>query len=424
MSILQAKLAAHGRGIGFHRVRAYLERHHLDLPALASRSVIVTGSNGKGSTAQFITAGLEKMGYSVARFISPHLFDINERFYAHGQYIDQHTLEQLLEKGHAHSAWLKRQYDDPLGEFELFFLVAAEWFIAQNTDYIVWEAGIGGRYDVTRMVGARLSALCAVEREHCDLLGKSLEGIAFDKLDAVRDGGQVVISDMVDESLSSRISAYGWARGLDMHFIAQHYTHITTQQDYTAQQYYYQYAGKPYRGRLDMLGRHQLSNALCASECISRMTNTPAPKVMPLLQACQWPGRLQCLTDQPSIWLDGGHTPNAVRWAVQTLSPLLPRYQTVVVWGMSPDKEHAAVAEIIQQFFDCFIITQSKIKSTPAHKLEQYIDTNNSVSVTSTIAEAYAKAETLRQTAGKNILVLGGLYLVAEYAMQHDKMRS
>ncbi|MGE0829408.1 MAG: bifunctional folylpolyglutamate synthase/dihydrofolate synthase, partial [Hyphomonadaceae bacterium] len=173
-------------------MRAIAARAGIDLATLSAGACVITGSNGKGSTAAMLASALSSAGKRTGLFTSPHLFEINERFRIDGADISDAALDRhwaRLEE--AADAWLAAHPGEALGGFEFLFLLAASWFSEAQCDGAIWEAGIGGRYDVTRLIHAPCAALVSLDLEHTSLLGDTLEEIAKDKIDVVAPGGFV-----------------------------------------------------------------------------------------------------------------------------------------------------------------------------------------------------------------------------------------
>lgn len=146
------------------------------------KSIQVVGTNGKGSVSHKIAKGLMAHGYKVGLFTSPHLFHPLERIEVNGIPI----LEEIF--------WdLCKSIDDKLTFFDTLFLVALKYFSLFDLDYAVFEAGIGAKLDATTLLEADLSVITNISLDHCDLLGKSKEEIAFEKSFAIRKKKPVVL---------------------------------------------------------------------------------------------------------------------------------------------------------------------------------------------------------------------------------------
>ncbi|HCK83678.1 MAG TPA: bifunctional folylpolyglutamate synthase/dihydrofolate synthase, partial [Hyphomonadaceae bacterium] len=199
------------------RVAAIAARLGVDLAGFGENGAVIVGSNGKGSTAAMCAALLEQGGGPVGLFTSPHLLRLNERFRVDGEDISDDELDLHWERVAA--AIESAELDGEVGGFEFLFLIAADWFAARGCAHTVWEAGIGGRLDPVRLIEARRVALAALDFEHTDLLGSTLEAIACDKADAAPEGATLFMS-AVEVQVARALHAHCAARGVHVETVA------------------------------------------------------------------------------------------------------------------------------------------------------------------------------------------------------------
>jgi dihydrofolate synthase/folylpolyglutamate synthase len=141
---------------------------------LSRVSVVVTGSNGKGSTAAFCASIAHAYGLRTGLFTSPHLHRFNERFQIDGAPIGDEDLARLALRIETAITGLSRRSKEQFGAFEALFALACLYFQERECDFAVFEAGIGGRYDPVRLVGTPFTCVTSVDYEHVELLGNSL----------------------------------------------------------------------------------------------------------------------------------------------------------------------------------------------------------------------------------------------------------
>ncbi|MEL6747899.1 MAG: bifunctional folylpolyglutamate synthase/dihydrofolate synthase, partial [Pseudomonadota bacterium] len=163
----------YGEGPSLPRVAAFMRRHGIDRAALARRSLAVVGSNGKGSTATMTAAIARGHGLRCGLFTSPHLMQINERIQIASDPIDPARFAALLDEVTAFAREMAAAGMGAVGGFEATFYAALMAFLADDLDLLVWEAGIGGRCDAVRGVGATCAALTSIDLEHTALLGST-----------------------------------------------------------------------------------------------------------------------------------------------------------------------------------------------------------------------------------------------------------
>ncbi len=188
-------LPKYGDGVCLARMAELLETIAVDRAWLQRIAVVVTGSNGKGSTAAFCASIGHALGLRTGLFTSPHLYRFNERFQIDGAPIGDAELADLVARIGAAIAGISARRNEKFGSFEAMFALACRYFQDRGCDFAVFEAGIGGRYDPVRLVGARSTCITSVDYEHVELLGPSLELIVSDKSDACASDGIIVVGE-------------------------------------------------------------------------------------------------------------------------------------------------------------------------------------------------------------------------------------
>jgi dihydrofolate synthase/folylpolyglutamate synthase len=409
-----------GDGIGLHRIERFFQDKRIDRASLSRRSIVVTGTNGKGSTARFLTTAIGATGLKVGCFTSPHLFDVRERFTLGEAMIPKEAFEQHSKTVLDFNAALPE--GDRLGSFEFLFLVAILWFQQEKPDAIVWEAGIGGRYDPVRTVCALVSTLTSIELEHTELLGSTEELIAYDKVDALAPGGTVVLSPGIDARLAGRIGAFGRLAGKVAVGALQGRVMGAVANTVEGARFTYTAGEVEHAVALKLAGRHQAENAVTALRAAEiwmgarpSEVSTHLPEMLAAMSATRWPGRLERVAQGSDLWIDVGHTPRALDMVTKTFLEFVPREQTLVVFGVSAVKEVAQIAEVVAGRFDRFILTRAlKGGADPAAFADVFRRHARDVTVEPDIAAA---AKLARERAAKerlSVLAVGGLFLAVE----------
>jgi dihydrofolate synthase/folylpolyglutamate synthase len=400
MKIWRVPYRKFGAGSGLARVVAIAERLELDLTCFGARGAAIVGTNGKGSTAVMTAALLQQTGASVGLFTSPHLFALNERFRVDGEDIGDSELAYHWARvvAAADEAGLSEQ----LGGFEFLFLIAADWFAARACAHTIWEAGIGGRLDTVRLIQARRLALTSLDLEHTELLGDTLADIARDKLDASPDGATVFVSD---SCLPQRqvIEAHCAARGARAVLVGAETLGAFTP---------------------SLSGAHQRDNAALAV-AIARDIKADAlggDEIARGLAATRWPGRLEVLNDEPLIVIDVGHTPAAIRVALEGFNTLRGARPGVLVCGASHDKDAGAMIAALAPGFGVIVCASALHKGAPAAAIAAYASAANpsaEIACAASLAEARTLALARARSLDGVIYVAGGLFLAAEFKAVH-----
>lgn len=383
-----------GDGSALPRVSAIAEYLGLDLASFGPNAAVITGSNGKGSTAAMTASILSEAGYKTGRFTSPHLFALNERFSIDGEDISDAALQHHWDR--VRRAVRESGFEDAIGGFEFLFLIAADWFAAQRCDATVWEAGIGGRCDVTRLIRPHRTALVSLDLEHTSLLGKTLEEIAYDKLDAAPDGAKVFIGASC-APVRDRIEAYCAAKNLTPFF--------TT----------------PLGVNAPLPGAHQRENASVAIALATSLGAVSEEALARGLEQTRWPGRLEIIDEHPLIVIDVGHTPAAIATALEGFRALQGDRNAVLICGASVDKAAGEIVALLAPSFSTVICAAARHKGAPAGQIAAAAQKANPAAEVSA-AESIEDAR--RQALGQAgpdgaIYVAGGLFLAAEFKAAH-----
>lgn len=417
-----------GDGIALHRMLLFIREAGIDRASLARRSIVVTGSNGKGSTAQFLVAALGAAGLKAGCFTSPHMFSVRERFTIGDAEIPQADFDRLAPRVLDFNA--RQPAGDRLGAFEFLFLLALLWFEEQDPDVIVWEAGIGGRYDPVRVLGAKVSVLAAVELEHTQILGGTEELIAYDKADALAPGGALVLSPSVGPPLSIRLASYCEIANRTLIPALQGRRVADFRNTSTGARFTLETTGSGlFDVSIGLIGRHQADNALTAlraaeiwlgadraGACFDRMLDA--------LSSVRWRGRLERVASGPDLWIDVGHTPHAMEVATEAFLDLVPRERALAVFGVSAAKDVRRIADVVAHRFDRFILTRAYKAGAPVEDFAASFAGRDVVVAPDTISAAAAARERAGRE-GLTVFALGGLFLAAEvaHAWQGDDPR-
>jgi dihydrofolate synthase / folylpolyglutamate synthase len=384
-------------------IKPGLERMHVALEALGHpehrfRSLHVAGTNGKGSTCAFASAALLAAGHRVGLYTSPHLERVTERFQINGAEISRELLGrrilQILERYPEAAAT-----PAPLTYFE-FGTVVAFWHFAQEAvDIAVLETGLGGRLDATNTVSPLVTAITPISFDHMEYLGHTLGAIAGEKAGILKPGVPVVVSRQEPEALDAitriagEVGAPMLLEGLD--FAAESLP-----------------KGLSYRGprwsldglSLSLRGPHQRQNAAVALAALEQLDTwgvSVSPDAARMgLSSARWPGRLEEVSRQPTVVLDGAHNPGGVDVLLASLDSLYPGRRIHAVFGVVSDKDRAPMMRGL--FPRC-----ASVHLTP-------LDTPRSLAPEYYLAEARALCAEVRAYAGLDEALAGAKALAME----------
>jgi dihydrofolate synthase/folylpolyglutamate synthase len=309
-----------GSGIrpGLTRMRALLRA--LGNPHLQYPSVIVAGTNGKGSTSAMLAAILTAHGKRTAHYTSPHLVDIRERWTFDGQVIDAALLDECIEELR-HAPGITPTY------FEALTLIAFLAFAKAKVDIAVLEVGMGGRLDATNVVKPIASVITPIGMDHMEYLGNTLRQIAREKAGVIHRGAIVLTTNddpLVLDVLRKRAEKFG-----------NRFIHVTEERE------------------APLAGAFQRRNAALAARTAKELGYSDEG-----LMQTRWRGRLERLERRgKTIWIDGGHNLHAIEQTAPFFDANVPHPRTLV-FGMMADKDVQPVIARLFPLFDRIITTE------------------------------------------------------------------
>jgi dihydrofolate synthase/folylpolyglutamate synthase len=416
-----------GTGVCLARLAALLDRLAIDRERLQRISVVVTGSNGKGSTAAFCAGIGQAAGLRTGLFTSPHLYRFNERFRIDGEPIDDARLTGFLRRVEAAIEWVSRTYPaGQFGAFEAQFALACLYFQTMGCEFAVFEAGIGGRYDPVRLIGATTTCVTSVDYEHTALLGDTLELICSDKSDACAAGGRIVYGENC-LPLQAYLAEYNRNRAVEGVFIGDQIkiggaTHFARGQRFDLQFRNHRFQSLD----IGLAGAFQRNNAGVAAVLFllwatpDRLAaDTITRAVAAGLHNAHWPARLEVIRENPMTVIDVGHTPDGIRQALAGLTEAHGADGWLLVTGVSRDKKADDIVGLLAPAFDIIVCTQPYHKGSDAARIASLAAAANpdaTIHVATTIEEAVALSTRLAVATNRKIYVAGGLFLAIEYA--------
>ena len=421
-------LPKYGDGICLARMTGLLEALGIDRARLQRISVVVTGSNGKGSTAAMCAQIGRAYGLRTGLFTSPHLLRFNERIQVDGVEIGDDALTRLKLRVEAAVATVSRRISEKFGAFEALFALACLHFQESECDFAVFEAGIGGRYDPVRLVGARQTCVTSVDYEHVELLGNSLELIVSDKSDACAAGGTIVYGENC-RGLRPHLLEYNRWPGRTSLFVRDEIAVNNEDVAATGQYFDFQFGYHDFRRlELSLPGAFQFNNSAIAITLFLLWTQREQPRRGPDrieaairagLREARWPGRLEVIQHDPLTVIDVGHTPDGIRQSLASLMAIHGAQDWILVTGASGDKKAEEIIGALAPSFDTIICTAALHKGANAEGIAAAAARANpaaSLHVAASIEAAVRLAGKLAAAHSRRIYVAGGLFLAIEYA--------
>jgi bifunctional protein folC len=295
-------------------------------PHLVCPVIHLAGTNGKGSTIAHLRSLLEVRGLRVGVFSSPYLVSFNEQIGINGVPISDKDLEDYLA---LYRDLLERNSSDQtllgLTEFELITAMAFDYFAAEKPDVVIMEVGMGGRLDSTNVCQPILTAITTIGLDHVALLGPDVASIAREKAGIIKEKIPVLLGRIELEAQevivqeAHRLSAPVEVLGQD--FLVCYQESLADGEVFT----YQSQNRSEVQLKTGLLGLYQVDNAglalaLCDAFFQERgLSLLSQDEIIQAWSQVQWPGRLEIISTQPLIILDGAHNPHAVRPLIETL---------------------------------------------------------------------------------------------------------
>ncbi len=327
------------------RIRKAVE--HLNNPQRNYPSLLVGGTNGKGSTCAFLERILREQGFRTGWFVSPHLVSENERWRVNGRPIEDEVLKSYVRDLRG----VMERFD--LTYFEAATLIALLYFRDSRVDVAVLEVGMGGRWDATKVSDPVAVAITNVERDHTRWLGRTVEEIAEDKLHLFVPGKPLVLG-------SSKYPLYTKALELGYSGVVAAGIDYTYRGEVVGARTYlknYSFGSLSIaEAELGLLGRWQADNAALALTLAELAFDLDEDRIPTALSGTRWEGRMEVLREDPLLVVDGSHNPYAVAKAVKEVSRIFGEVD-ILFTGLK-EKDWKLSLELIRRYRDTIYLIQ------------------------------------------------------------------
>ena len=358
---------------GLKRIRYVLDK--LDNPQETFPSVLITGTNGKGSTAKMLSSVLADAGYRAGCFTSPHLIDFRERIMIGGEYISKDEvveLTEIIKTGPLEQLEQERKKVQIEGIVSFFEIVTAMGFLhfaRHKVDIAILEVGIGGRLDATNTVNPLVSVITNVGLDHQQFLGYTVEEIAREKAAIIHEHGDAVIScqkteviEIIEEECR-RKHATLHKTGLQQNTETQQtLTAIPQSIHPTGSEFSYQGFSSRLDGlKLCLTGIHQLANATAALTTIELLKtkgfHIPEEAIRSGLSHVSHPGRLELIHTHPRVVVDIAHNSMGSSALANALTTIFDYDKLIVIIGVLHDKDVRGIVYPFLEAADSMIFT-------------------------------------------------------------------
>ncbi len=385
------------------------------------RYIHIAGTNGKGSTAKMLATILENCGYRTGLYTSPHLIKINERIQINSKCISDKELKSIYKKYNENFKEYKLTY------FERITAVAFIYFVKKKTDIVVLETGLGGRYDATNIIEPLASVITSIGLDHTEVLGKTLQKIAFEKAGIIKNFVPVVCGKISQLALkeiykvANKKNSKIFVFGKDFKSILLGY-HWKNKKRYV-EVLRYKSAKKEIDFELSLLGQPQIYNAAVVIR-VCELLKKSFEKIdfgiiKKSLKNIKWPARfdireLKIKNKKISFIIDGGHNVQAVKNFLKLYkqSPFYKK-ENKLCFAIMQEKDYKKVVKMLSSEFQNINLVKldnSRAVNTEVLKKEflKYIDSTN-IRIFNNVSEIFNDIKN-----NNTIVVLGSFFLAGQ----------
>ena len=375
--------------IDFDKTKILME--YLGFPYEKLKVIHIAGTNGKGSTAAFISRILMEAGYSVGLYTSPYLEHFTERIKIDDFEISEDELATITEIVQSAVEEIKADNKPLPTEFDVITAIAFIWFREMGTDIVVLETGMGGRLDSTNVIDTpELAMITSISYDHMAILGNTLTEIASEKAGIIKPGADVLLypqSDEVYDVFKQKCDTCGArlhncvigapslsavpqdSQLMEIDLSASDDAAIRTSFNEKALEIF-------------LLGAHQIKNASMAINAAAILRNKgwniTDSAIINGLKNARWKGRFEVLKKNPVFLIDGGHNKEGVESLTSSIKSIFPGKKIIFIFGVLADKDYPRMIELILPLaLRIFTVTVPNPRTLPAAELAEAIKSHS-----------------------------------------------
>ncbi|NTW76910.1 MAG: bifunctional folylpolyglutamate synthase/dihydrofolate synthase [Syntrophaceae bacterium] len=377
-------------------------------PQNSYKTILIAGTNGKGSTAAMTASILQAAGYKTGLYTSPHLIDVRERISVNKKQISAGDFGRIISA-------VKKKIEQPVTYFELLTAAAFLYFQHRKIDIAVLETGLGGRLDATNVCQPLVSVITNIAFDHTAYLGKTLTAIAREKAGIIKQQG-VCITAAKQKKVIEVLENVCRSNKADLYRMGKD---IKIRQQENGLVAYSGLYSKFYDLTVPLTGRHQLDNAALALAAleIAGLNGFPvdAASVRKGLRNTKWNGRLEILCREPLFVVDGAHNPAGINALCRSLKNDFTYSRLIFIFSALADKDYRKMLEKIVPLADQIILTQLQAgRAVPVATINEYVKKlGYRAVITENVSQSMERALEMADRRDM-ICAAGSLYLVGE----------
>lgn len=388
---------------------------HQKLPAIQ-----IAGTKGKGSTAAMVASILTESGFQAGLYTSPHLISLRERMKIGEKTISEEEIGELVRELKPRIPEVEKMTGLGLPTFfEVFTTLAFLFFARKEVDFVILEVGMGGRLDATNVVAPLVAVITEIGFDHTDILGDSLSSIAEEKAGIIKDGSLVVTSSSAREALEV-IRGVCLEKKAKLFEVGKDIGYEKISSSLNGQSFNLKGIFKKYENLfMSLLGDHQLVNAATAVGTVELLSEhgitVSGQAIREGLRKVKWPGRLEIVSENPFILLDGAHNQTSAQVLGEFLISHFPGKRVFLILSILRDKDIEGIGAQLCPLAEEVILTRVKSEraASPSLMEEKLKGFCQKAVVIDSPGDAlrYARDKASRDDL---ICLTGSLYLVGE----------
>lgn len=403
------KLTDFGIKLGLDKMRFYLEK--LKNPHFKYPSILVAGTNGKGSVCRALSRILEESGYKTGLYTSPHLIDVRERIRINGIEISE---EEFVEKIEKIRKIIEKQpeYLYPT-YFEALTLIGFLYFAEKNIDILVCEVGMGGRFDATNVLPSFVEIITKIGMDHMEFLGKTYKEIASEKAGIIKEK-TVVFSSKQKKEAEDVIKKKAREKGAKVYIYRDDFKGKLVL--ISPEEMIFDFYGerKIRNLKTDLLGKHQIENLSIAIETALFLNKKgyriKEENIKKAIENVGWQARFQIIRKNPYIIIDGAHNLDGIKNLIRNLKDIFPDKKFSFLVGILKDKEYQKMVNEIEKFAEHIIFTKPNTERALSPEILAKSVKRKNIE----IIENPEKAYRFIINSEKNWVICGSLYLCGD----------
>ena len=436
--------AKFGSKLGLERTEKILEL--LGDPHKKIKCIHIAGTNGKGSTTAMVTKILVEAGYKVGSYISPFIEEFEERMQINNKNISKENLSDIVtEVSKAVEKVVELGYSNPT-EFEIITCAGFLYFYKNNVDFAVVEVGIGGRLDSTNVITPILSIITSISIDHTQILGDTIDKIAYEKAGIIKEGIPVVMFPQLKQSeeviervckerncklvkVQQSSSLYLVKENLQQAAITSMDGVAYVNNKDITQKIKVQTLNNDYIIDLALLGKHQLLNCSVAVHAIEELIGLGIKinkdNILRGLRNVKWPARLEVMNKKPLVVIDGAHNIDGIEKLTESIDMYFNYNKIILILGILADKQvEEMIKTIVPKVSRVITVTPHSDRAELAEELKVQVEKYTTYcEAIEDYNEAYKKA--LGYCGEEDLLLVSGsLYMVGDMRRIIRKMHS